>query len=64
MSYPETRQNDTAEVHFGVTVRDPFRWLENDPGQDAEVARWIEAQNALSAPYLQSSPLETYSSAG
>ncbi|GGK52689.1 prolyl endopeptidase [Salinarimonas ramus] len=56
MSYTETRQTDTSEVHFGVTVRDPFRWLENDPRQDAEVARWIDAQNALSAPYLQSLP--------
>lgn len=53
MTYPETRQTDTAEVHFGVTVADPFRWLENDPRQDAEVALWIEAQNALSAPYLK-----------
>lgn len=56
MTYPDTRQGDTAEVHFGVTVTDPFRWLENDPRQDAEVARWIEAQNALSAPYLKGLP--------
>ncbi len=52
MIYPDTRQTGTAEEHFGITVADPFRWLENDPRQDAEVARWVEAQNALSAPYL------------
>lgn len=52
MNYPDTRQTGTAEEHFGITVADPFRWLENDPRQDAEVARWVEAQNALSAPYL------------
>lgn len=52
MTYPDTRQTDTAEQHFGVTVADPFRWLENDPRQDSEVADWIEAQNAVSAPYL------------
>lgn len=56
MTYPDTRQGDTAKVHFGVTVADPFRWLENDPRQDAEVVHWIEAQNALSAPYLQGLP--------
>ncbi|WP_404862551.1 prolyl oligopeptidase family protein [Georhizobium sp. MAB10] len=56
MIYPETRQADTAEVHFGVTIADPFRWLENDPRQDAEVARWLEAQNALSRPYLEALP--------
>lgn len=54
MIYPETRQTATAEVHFGVTVADPYRWLENDPKEDVEVAHWIEAQNALSAAYLQS----------
>ncbi len=53
MTYPDTRQTDTEETRFGVTVADPFRWLENDPRQDAEVARWIAAQNAVSAPYLE-----------
>lgn len=53
MSYPETPQGDVEEMHFGITVADPFRWLENDPRQDAEVADWIEAQNAVSTPYLQ-----------
>ncbi len=56
MTYPDTRQTDTAEVQFGVTVADPFRWLENDPRQDAEVAQWIAAQNAVSAPYLARLP--------
>lgn len=56
MTYPQTRQDGTAEVHFGVTVADPFRWLENDPRRDAGVARWIAAQNALSAPYLEGLP--------
>ncbi|PJF08083.1 S9 family peptidase [Pseudorhodobacter sp. MZDSW-24AT] len=54
MIYPETRQTAAAEVHFGVTVADPYRWLENDPKEDVEVAHWIKAQNALSAAYLQS----------
>lgn len=53
MSYPETPQGDVEEMHFGIKVADPFRWLENDPRQDAEVADWIEAQNAVSTPYLQ-----------
>ncbi|MGK8235031.1 prolyl oligopeptidase family serine peptidase [Roseovarius sp. MS2] len=53
MTYPDTRQTDTEELHFGVTVADPFRWLENDPRQDDEVAQWIAAQNAVSTPYLE-----------
>lgn len=53
MPYPETPKGDVEEMHFGITVADPFRWLENDPRQDAEVADWMEAQNAFSAPNLQ-----------
>ncbi|MCG7625894.1 prolyl oligopeptidase family serine peptidase [Epibacterium sp. Ofav1-8] len=56
MTYPDTRQTDTAEVQFGVTVADPFRWLENDPRKDPEVAQWIEKQNAVSEPYLAGLP--------
>lgn len=56
MTYPETRKTDTREEHFGITVADPFRWLENDPRQDPEVADWIMAQNAVSAPYLAALP--------
>lgn len=56
MTYPETRQSETEEVHFGVNVADPIRWLENDPRQDAEVAQWIDAQNGISAPYLEGLP--------
>ncbi|MZQ89261.1 prolyl oligopeptidase family serine peptidase [Frigidibacter albus] len=52
MTYPVTRPTDTADTHFGQTIADPFRWLENDPRRDPEVADWITAQNALSAPYL------------
>lgn len=56
MTDPETRHTDTADTYFGVTVADPFRWLENDPRQDAEVAQWIEAQNTVSASYLEALP--------
>lgn len=56
MTYPETRQTGIEEMHFGITIADPFRWLENDPRQDTEVAEWIEAQNAVSVPYLEGLP--------
>ncbi|WP_083005153.1 prolyl oligopeptidase family serine peptidase [Halomonas sp. GT] len=56
MNYTETRRIDIQEEHFGVTISDPFRWLENDPRRDVEVAQWIEMQNSLSAPYLEDLP--------
>lgn len=56
LRYPDTRQTERVDERFGVTVADPFRWLENDPHQDPEVADWVAAQNALSARYLAQLP--------
>jgi protease II len=48
--YPETRRDDTAETLFGETIADPYRWLENDVRNDAEVAEWVERENAVTTP--------------
>jgi prolyl oligopeptidase len=54
--YPETRSLDLVEEKFGEQVADPYRWLENDVRNDAEVADWVDAQNAVSAAYLEQMP--------
>ncbi|MCC6941780.1 MAG: S9 family peptidase [Novosphingobium sp.] len=54
--YPVTRMDELVEQPFGERVADPFRWLEADPGKDADVANWIARQNALSAEYLGNLP--------
>jgi prolyl oligopeptidase len=54
--YPETRQVDAADEHFGHRIPDPYRWLENDIRRDPDVAAWVEAQNRVSAPYLAGLP--------
>src|SRR5688572_16538751 len=41
ISYPETRRVDLVEEQFGVKVADPYRWLENDVRNDAEVRAWV-----------------------
>lgn len=56
ISYPETRRADTADVLFGETVADPYRWLENDVRSDKEVADWVEAQNRVTRQHLDSLP--------
>ncbi|WP_211242345.1 prolyl oligopeptidase family serine peptidase [Paracoccus gahaiensis] len=56
MIYPETRRADRSDRMFGVEVADLFRWLEADPREDAEVANWIGAQNAVTIPYLEDLP--------
>lgn len=55
-AYPETRRGDVAETHWGSTVADPYRWLENDPAQDGEVADWIAAQRRTTSAYLAGLP--------
>ena len=51
LSYPETKTVDQTDTYHGVTVRDPYRWLEQ-PASNSEVRAWIEAQNTLTASYL------------
>ncbi|MGC0054741.1 prolyl oligopeptidase family serine peptidase [Brucella pituitosa] len=50
--YPETKRVEVMEAHFGHTIIDPYRWLENDVRCDAEVAEWVKAQNVLTQSYL------------
>ena len=45
LPYPETPKTPVAETYHGVTVVDPYRWLENDAASD--VKQWTAAQNAL-----------------
>lgn len=54
--YPHTERSNVVDTHFGETVADPFRWLENLAQNDAKVAGWIKAQNALTEMYLATLP--------
>jgi prolyl oligopeptidase len=56
LAYPQTKKQDVVEEQFGVKVADPYRWLEDDVRVNPEVAKWVEAQNAVSLPYLDSLP--------
>ncbi|MBX9815329.1 MAG: S9 family peptidase, partial [Sphingomonas sp.] len=56
LRYPETRRVDLVEDHFGIKVADPYRWLENDVRQDAEVRAWVTAQNQVTDAYLATLP--------
>ena len=37
-AYPQTRRLNLVEDHFGQSVSDPYRWLEQDIRNDAETA--------------------------
>lgn len=38
ITYPRTERIDVAEEHFGQTVVDPYRWLENGASDDSSVS--------------------------
>ncbi|MET0966686.1 MAG: prolyl oligopeptidase family serine peptidase [Nakamurella sp.] len=54
ITYPTTIRDDTSDVLHGVTVADPYRYLE-DPDSD-RTREFVAAQNALSQPYLADLP--------
>ena len=53
MTAPLTRVATVTDVYHGVSVDDPYRWLENG---DPEVRSWAEAQTARTRAYLDSLP--------
>jgi prolyl oligopeptidase len=53
-AYPEAKRVDHVDVYHGVRVADPYRWLEDE--SSPETRAWIEAQNALSQPFLEAIP--------
>jgi prolyl oligopeptidase len=54
MKYPATRIDDVKDVLFGVTVRDPYRWLEDQ--KSPEVQKWMHAEDKLARDYLHGLP--------
>lgn len=54
LDYPTTRTTDTTDTYHGITVADPYRWLE-DPNAP-ETAAWVEAQNQVTFGYLNHLP--------
>lgn len=50
VTYPPTRVDVVRETLHGVTIEDPYRWLEN--GDSPEVQAWTEAQNAVTRSLL------------
>ena len=54
LDYPAANRGDVVDDYHGVTVADPYRWLE-DPDSDATRA-WVAAENAVTFGFLESIP--------
>jgi prolyl oligopeptidase len=51
---PAAPRRPVTDVYHGVSVEDPYRWLEN--GRDPEVQAWSRAQDARTRAFLSSLP--------
>ncbi|MGQ0586660.1 MAG: prolyl oligopeptidase family serine peptidase [Gammaproteobacteria bacterium] len=54
LQYPATPKGDVVDDYFGTKVADPYRWLEDTDAK--ETARWVEAQNKVTMPFLKALP--------
>jgi prolyl oligopeptidase len=53
-SAPDTPKKPVASEYHGVTVEDPYQWLESD--DDSQVKAWSDAHNQQTRKYLDSFP--------
>lgn len=51
---PPTRKDNVVETIHGVSIADPYRWLEDQ--NSPETRAWIEAQDGCTAALLQAVP--------
>jgi len=52
--YPQTRRENTSDTYHGVTVNDPYQWLED--WSLKEVKAWSASQNEVARNFLDALP--------
>ncbi|WP_308644373.1 prolyl oligopeptidase family serine peptidase [Oceanotoga sp.] len=53
-NYPKTKKVNQIDEFFGVKVKDPYRWMENEDDPDLKI--WINQQNEIVKDYMKKIP--------
>jgi prolyl oligopeptidase len=56
LDYPNTNKLDHTDTYHGITVDDPYQWLEEDVRESQRVEDWVGSQNKVTYQYLESLP--------
>jgi len=56
IKYPKTTKENVVDTYFGVEVKEPYRWLENDTSK--ATAAWVKEQNKVTGDYLNQIPFK------
>ncbi|TMI74814.1 MAG: S9 family peptidase [Bacteroidetes bacterium] len=54
LKYPEANKSDVIDMHNGIKVPDPYRWMEDDNSDMTK--QWVEAENKVTFSYLATIP--------
>jgi len=54
ITYPKTKKENVVDNYFGIKVKEPYRWLENDTSK--ATANWVKEQNKVTGDYLSQIP--------
>ena len=57
IEYPKTKKVDTVDQYFETSVKDPYRWLEDDRSTETEA--WVRSQNKTTFNYLDKIPFRS-----
>lgn len=54
LKYPVTKKVDQVDNYHGISINDPYRWLENDNSEETKA--WVKEENAVTHTYLNQIP--------
>lgn len=54
INYPNTKKVEVEDKYFSTTVKDPYRWLEDDRSKETE--EWVKEENKITSDYISKIP--------